>query len=130
MPETSLNSHGRWLQGEHDWISAMADRPLNGGPGNRHAPRWTAGQSVDVTGRLVSKTAGSSWVSGTVAHVSKHRLGMRRGTRSLTGPWARETPGPPLDTAGRSADISVVFLFSYRGRLKWSHLHCWPDAVA
>jgi len=52
------------------------------------------------------------------------------GTRSLTGPWARETPGPPLDTAGRSADISVVFLFSYRGRLKWSHLHCQPDAVA
>jgi len=42
-------------------------------------------------------------------------------------PRVRETPGPPLDMAGR---ISVVFLVPYRGRLKRPHLHCWADAVA
>ena len=41
----------------------------------------------------------------------------------------RETPGPLSDAAGRSANISVIFLVSYRGRLKWPHLHCWAEAV-
>jgi len=34
------------------------------------------------------------------------------------------------DTAGRLANISVVVLVSYTGRLKRPHLHCRADAVA
>jgi len=39
-----------------------------------------------------------------------------------------KSTGPPSDAAGRSADISVVFLVCYRGRLKRPHLHCRADA--
>ena len=43
---------------------------------------------------------------------------------------ADRPPGPPLDAAGQSAEISVLFLVSYRGRLKQPHVHCRADAVA
>jgi len=36
----------------------------------------------------------------------------------------QETQGPPSDAAGQSADISVVFLVPYKGRLKRPCLHC------
>jgi len=91
----------------------MADRPLNDGPGNRHAPCWTAGQSVDVTDRLASKTAGSSWVSGTVAHVSKHRLGLRRRDAIADRPLGTGDPRPAIGhgrTIGRHLSGLSFFL--------------------
>ena len=41
-----------------------------------------------------------------------------------------KSTGPLSDTAGRLANISVVVLVSYTGRLKRPHLHCRADAVA
>ena len=38
-----------------------------------------AGQSVDVAGGWAHQAAGSGWVSGTVAHLSKRRRAARRG---------------------------------------------------
>ena len=59
----------------------MADWPLDDGPGNHWAPPSdAAGQSVNVTGGWARETAGNGRVSGVVVHVSKHRLGMQRGT--------------------------------------------------
>jgi len=50
MPETSQNGLGEGT-GEHDQRSAMADRPLDGRPGNHFPPPLDAtGQSVDVAG--------------------------------------------------------------------------------
>jgi len=39
MPKTSQNGRGKGLQGEHNQKSTMADRPQDGGPGNRRPPR-------------------------------------------------------------------------------------------
>jgi len=106
----------------------MADRPPDDRPGNhRPPPSDAAGQSVDVKGGWVRKTAGSGRVSGAVAHVSKCRRAVQRG-EAITADWTQTPgmgdPGPPLDAARRSADISVVFLVPYRGRLKRPHVHC------
>ena len=127
--------------GGGDHGNAMADRPLDGGPGNRRPPR-----QMPLDNQLTSRddgrreTACSGRVSGAMAHVSKRRRAARRGGRdrrpALTR-RVRETRGPPSDAAGRSADISVVFLVPhatasvcfYRGRLKRPHLHCRADAV-
>ena len=93
-------------------------------------PSDAAGQTVDVTGGWVRKTAGS----GRVCHGTpvKTQTWSVRGMRSLTSPQTpvRKTPGPPSDAARRSSDISVPFLVPYRGRLKRSHLHCKADAAA
>jgi len=79
MPETSQNSRGRGLQGERDRGSAIANRPPDDRPGNCPPPCWTAGQSVDVAGGWARETVGSAQVSGTMAHMSKHRLGHEGG---------------------------------------------------
>jgi len=59
-----------------------------------------------------------------------HNANMERdgGTQSPTSP---QTPssGDPRPAVGQSADISVIFLVSYRGRLKRPHLHCRAKAV-
>jgi len=112
--------------------SAMADRPVDDGLGNRRAtpstsPSAAAGQSVNVAGGWVRKTAGSGRVSGAVAHLSKRTRAARRRKRNrrlAPRRQVREITGLPSDVAGRSADISVVFLVPYRSRLKRPHLHC------
>ena len=80
--ETSQKRLGEGATGECDQGSAMADRPLDDGTGNRRPPPSdAAGQSVDVAGGWTRKMAGSSRFSGTVAHPSKHRLGTWSPTR-------------------------------------------------
>ena len=97
--ETFTHSHPSWLS-----------HPLSD----------TAGQLVDVVGRWVCKTVGR-------AHVSKRRHGAWQGdaiAANRTQTPDTGDPGPPSDVAGWSADISVVFLVPYRGRLKRLHVHC------
>ena len=113
----------------------MADRSPDDGPGNHRAPSieccWT---SVDIVGgwvhakRRVAARSPAPWRTCQNADVDCNG----GGTRSLTGPrrQAWETTGPPLDVAVRVADISVLFLVPYRGKLKRPHLHCQADAVA
>jgi len=131
-PKTSQNGRARGLLRERDRECGMADQPLDDGPGHRRAPFPTSdasGQPVDVVGGRAHKMACSSCVSGAIAHLSKCRCGERRGDATADqGVW--DTPGPPSDTAGRSAKISVLFLVPCRGRLKQPHLHCRADAMA
>jgi len=91
-PEMSQNDWGRQLQGEHERGSAMADRPPDDGPGNcrPHVGRpWTIGWCRGWDGR--EKMAGSGRVSGTIAYVSKHRLGTRE-TSAPAAPYHLDTP--------------------------------------
>jgi len=60
-PETSQNGWGRGLQGSatrEAQSDQLADQPLDGRLGNCRPLSDAAGQSVDVAGRLVCKTAG------------------------------------------------------------------------
>ena len=71
---------GRGLQRERDQGSAVADRSPDDVPGNCLASTLDAAvQSVDVAGGWAQKTAGSGWVSGAMAYLSKRRHGARRG---------------------------------------------------
>ena len=110
--------------GEVQWPSTPYD-----GSGNCRPPQLdTAGQSVDVTGGWASFMAGFP-----VPWCMCRNAGWEHDGGDKI---ADQTPGtgnpqaPPSDAAGRSADISVLFLVCYRGRVKRPHLHCWADAVA
>jgi len=124
MPETSQNGRGG-LQtsatGEAQWLIGprTMDRGITVPPVGRH---WTIGR---CRGRMGAQN-GRQWL-GLLRRGTSVKMQTWSGTRSPpTGPrrWVRETPGPPLDVARRSADVSVVFLVPYRGRLKRLHLHC------
>jgi len=118
---------GGGLQEERDRGSAMANRSLDGGPGNRRAHPLSdaAGQSVGIAalwedGQNVGQRPGL-WHHGAPVKTQTWS-----GTGGAIADWP---PGPPSDAAGRSAEISVLFLVPYRGRLKWPHLHCRANAV-
>jgi len=86
-----------------------------------------AGESADVAGGWARETAGSGRVSGAMVHVSKRDMERDGGGGAIADRpprrRVRKSTGPPLDAAERSADVSVVFLISYRGRLKRPHWH-------
>ena len=111
--------------GEAQWLIGlwMAGRGIAVPPSSSDA----AGQSVDITGGWERKPAGRGRVSGTAVHLWKSRLGTQGGGRI-----ADRMPGTGDHTlaVGRSANISVIFFVTYRGRLKRPHLHCRADAVA
>jgi len=122
--------HRKTAVGGGDQGSAMADRPPDGGLGNRRPPPLdAAGQLVDVAGGWARETACSGWVSGAPVKTQT--------CSTMGGCDRRSAPGLPSDAAGRSANISVVFLVPhaaasvcfYRGKLKRPHLHCRADAV-
>jgi len=149
-PHRSIDRHNRWWRtpkcrktargrgyrgsatGEAQWPIGL--RATGGESPCPPPPRVdVAGQSLNVVGGWARTSADSSWVSGTVAHLSNHRRGARWGDTIADRPpdagYGRP-PGLLSDTAGRSADISMIFLVPYRGRLKRLHLHCRADAVA
>jgi len=121
------------LREECDRGSAMADRLLEDGPGNHRPPpppivrRWTIGR---CRGRMGTQNGGQRsglWRHG--AHVEMQAGSATGGCNRRLAPVYEKSTGPPPDLAKRLADISVIFLVSYRGRLKGPHLHCWSDAV-
>jgi len=94
------------VRGERDQGSAMAIDPrtmrrgITASPVGRH---WTIGQRRGRDGRVKRRAAAGSpapWCTCQQADVQ------HGGTRSLTGCRVWETPGPPSDAAGRSADIT------------------------
>jgi len=64
----STTREAQWLIGP-GWLAGECSLPLSD----------AAGQLVDIEGGWACKMAGSGRVSSAVAHVSKHRLGTRRG---------------------------------------------------
>jgi len=112
------------VTGEAQWpISPQtAGREITVLPPPRRTP--LDNRSTSRADRRVKRRAAAR----SLAHVStgwEHN----GGTRSPTGTRKRESTGAPSDTAGRSADLSVIFLVSYRDRLKRPHLHCRANAV-
>jgi len=93
-PKMSQNSRGRGLQGEHDRVSAMADRPTSDAAGQL--------QSVELAGGWAHKMVGTGRVSGTVAHVSEQAGNTTGGRDRRSDAGYGKSTGPPLDVAGRS----------------------------
>jgi len=91
------------------------------GLGNRCSPRWTIGRHHGRMG-----TQNGRQQPGLRRHGAPVETGMRSPTRRRV--WV--TPGPSSHVAGWLADISVIFLVPYRGRLKWPYLHFQANAVA
>jgi len=78
-PETSQNGWERGYRGSATGEAQWPIGPRTAGQGIVGPRSDAAGQSVDVTGGWARQAAGSGWVSGTMAHLSKRRRAARRG---------------------------------------------------
>ena len=128
-PEMSQNGQGKGATQRARPGKCNGHRPHTMGRGIAARPHWTP-----LDNQSTSREDGQVSWPGFRCHGAcvETQAGNMMGGDEI----ADQTPGtgnpqaPPSDAAGRSADISVLFLVCYRGRVKRPHLHCWADAVA
>ena len=146
----SINQHSRWwlarnvtkwpgdggyswsVTGEVQWLIGLCTTGLGIAVPPLPLPvgcHWTISRCCGRMGMQNGGQRPGLWRCGAPV---KTQMWNAMGTRPPTGPGRLSTGDhrPAFGAAGRSAGISVVFLISYGGRLKRSHLHCRADALA